>query len=297
MELANLWGRIPFNQDWQRSNIDPAVKEILTKLYGKYPEFSVSSGYRSPSYNKKIGGARRSEHTHGRAADIQLPSSWTEEQKSNFLTDALNSGFKRVIGYDKYPGMFHLDTNPKFGDNYFMWNKSSKNMGAAPGWYQRLAGGIPNVPSEPGTPGVRPDGINDFGFSNAIKARFDGPLPKFLGRVFDSQASARPYSGGSPGAQEGPGIPSGRPPIVPAEAASGALPVVQAEDILRGRGLDVGKANAYAPALMKALMPTAGSTARTQQGFPRPTPKPLMSPAGGGSGLSGLFSKLFGGIL
>ena len=48
--------------------------ELMNKLeqlraYGGFT-ISVNSGYRSPAYNKKIGGATNSQHTKGTAADI-----------------------------------------------------------------------------------------------------------------------------------------------------------------------------------------------------------------------------------
>lgn len=33
---------------------------------------TIISGYRSPDYNRKVGGARNSYHTQGKAADIQV---------------------------------------------------------------------------------------------------------------------------------------------------------------------------------------------------------------------------------
>ena len=46
---------------------------MLEKLRA-YGEFTIhiNSGYRSPSYNKKIGGASKSQHIYGTAADISV---------------------------------------------------------------------------------------------------------------------------------------------------------------------------------------------------------------------------------
>lgn len=43
-----------------------ALRERISK------PISVVSGYRSTAYNKKVGGARRSQHLYGKAADIKV---------------------------------------------------------------------------------------------------------------------------------------------------------------------------------------------------------------------------------
>ena len=54
-----------------KKNLEKLVKNILDPLrehYG-YP-IHISSGYRCPELNKKVGGTRTSQHLSGRAADI-----------------------------------------------------------------------------------------------------------------------------------------------------------------------------------------------------------------------------------
>ena len=50
--------------------------ELMAKLeklraYGGFT-IHINSGYRTPSYNKKIGGASHSQHIYGTAADISV---------------------------------------------------------------------------------------------------------------------------------------------------------------------------------------------------------------------------------
>ncbi len=45
--------------------------ERLRSLIGDRP-IIVHSGYRSPAYNQKVGGAKHSQHIHGKAADITV---------------------------------------------------------------------------------------------------------------------------------------------------------------------------------------------------------------------------------
>lgn len=51
------------------------VLEPLQTLLGNSGTLSVSSGYRCPQVNAKIGGASNSQHTKGQAADLLLKQS------------------------------------------------------------------------------------------------------------------------------------------------------------------------------------------------------------------------------
>ena len=57
------------------ANIEYLVKNVLQPLRDHYGvPIRVTSGYRSPALNRAIGGAAASWHSHGCAADIQIPS-------------------------------------------------------------------------------------------------------------------------------------------------------------------------------------------------------------------------------
>ena len=57
------------------ANIEYLVKNVLQPLRDHYGvPIRVTSGYRSPALNRAIGGASASWHSHGCAADIQIPS-------------------------------------------------------------------------------------------------------------------------------------------------------------------------------------------------------------------------------
>ena len=53
--------------------INPQLAEILQKIrnYFKVP-VTITSGHRTESYNKKVGGEKNSQHLYGAAADIQV---------------------------------------------------------------------------------------------------------------------------------------------------------------------------------------------------------------------------------
>ena len=53
-----------------KKNMNTLVDKILDPLREKVGAIRVNSGYRTPAYNKQIGGATNSQHCKGEAADI-----------------------------------------------------------------------------------------------------------------------------------------------------------------------------------------------------------------------------------
>jgi hypothetical protein len=75
----------------------------------------VSSGYRSAALNKRIGGAKTSDHLLGKAIDIdQDETSITNAQVFDFIKNNLK--FSQLIwefGTDKNPDWVHVSYDPK----------------------------------------------------------------------------------------------------------------------------------------------------------------------------------------
>jgi uncharacterized protein YcbK (DUF882 family) len=68
----------------------------------------VISGYRSPAYNKKIGGADHSFHMTGHAADIQVPG-MTPKQVHAKVLELIVAGKMHNGGVGVYPTFVHVD--------------------------------------------------------------------------------------------------------------------------------------------------------------------------------------------
>jgi uncharacterized protein YcbK (DUF882 family) len=49
----------------------------------------VNSGYRCSAHNRRIGGAHRSRHLEGRAADLAIPNGMTHEEFGNLCEEVI----------------------------------------------------------------------------------------------------------------------------------------------------------------------------------------------------------------
>lgn len=79
-----------------------SILELVRTKFGK--PVLINSGYRTPSYNRKIGGAEFSQHMYGRAADIVVKGV-EPEVVYNFLCEA----FPKSCGFGLYPSFVHVD--------------------------------------------------------------------------------------------------------------------------------------------------------------------------------------------
>ena len=81
----------------------------------------IVSGYRTPEYNRSIGGALRSYHLQGKAVDIKC-SKLTASQLHNRFSQLMASGIISDGGLGLYDSWVHYDHGP-VGRR---WNKQKK---------------------------------------------------------------------------------------------------------------------------------------------------------------------------
>ena len=96
-DIAKKYGIDNTPNEEVKKNLEKLVKNILDPLrehYG-YP-IHISSGYRCPELNKKVGGTRTSQHLSGRAVDVCMHDRALHRKIFNMIQE-LNLPFDQLI--------------------------------------------------------------------------------------------------------------------------------------------------------------------------------------------------------
>tara|TARA_R100001530_G_scaffold27366_1_gene21905 strand:- start:577 stop:960 length:384 start_codon:yes stop_codon:yes gene_type:complete len=80
--------------------------QILRQRIGK--PLRVVSGYRSPAYNKKCGGTKKSQHMQAKAADLRV-SGMSSDELHSIIVDAIKNDLIAPGGVGWYPSFVHYD--------------------------------------------------------------------------------------------------------------------------------------------------------------------------------------------
>lgn len=84
------------------------LRAAVSKKLGKDTPLKVLSGYRSPEHNEEIGGATKSEHTTGRAADVAVPKGLSQVDMYR-LAEGIPAFKDGGIGLYPDNGFVHVD--------------------------------------------------------------------------------------------------------------------------------------------------------------------------------------------
>ncbi|MCH1613038.1 MAG: D-Ala-D-Ala carboxypeptidase family metallohydrolase, partial [Flavobacteriales bacterium] len=68
----------------------------------------INSGWRCEEYNRKIKGAKRSQHLLGKAADIRIKD-LTPDEVANAIDKLQEGGFIKKGGLGRYNSFTHID--------------------------------------------------------------------------------------------------------------------------------------------------------------------------------------------
>lgn len=98
----------PYPAEWIASRLHPlcAALEVIRERAGG--AIKINSGFRSESYNRKIHGARLSQHVQGRAADITI-AGMAPAKVHALVLDLYRDGAIKIGGCGSYPGFTHVD--------------------------------------------------------------------------------------------------------------------------------------------------------------------------------------------
>lgn len=83
------------------------VLEHLREVLGNTP-VTITSGCRCTAHNRKVGGAPKSKHILGVAADIKVKG-----VKPNRVADTLEDLYPDRYGIGRYRGWVHIDVRTK----------------------------------------------------------------------------------------------------------------------------------------------------------------------------------------
>ncbi len=113
---------------WNEHEVPPKelwgnIIETLCFLEGMrilFGPIMVYSGYRTPEYNKAVGGAKNSQHMLFRAIDsAPVKHSLLRDYEREIHKAWLQDGRKRLMGIGGYKSFVHID----FGYRYRLWGK------------------------------------------------------------------------------------------------------------------------------------------------------------------------------
>lgn len=123
------------------ANLNPQLTALLEEFRRRYPDVAITSGYRSPEYNAKVGGAKGSQHLGGNAFDFSVKGLDEGQQKE--IAEFLRGRGARGFGYYPSSQSMHADLG---SPRYWGPNKSYTSLNQTPEWFQQFAGVRPAAP-------------------------------------------------------------------------------------------------------------------------------------------------------
>jgi len=94
-------------------NIVDLCRDVLQPIRDHYHKpVHITSGYRTPTYNRSVGGATKSQHMQGRAADITVAGVSTDDLFSFVKRFMKTRGKGGGVGYYRKSGFVHVDIRP-----------------------------------------------------------------------------------------------------------------------------------------------------------------------------------------
>jgi ADP-Ribosyltransferase in polyvalent proteins/Peptidase M15 len=225
----------------------------LVDAYGQ--PLTVTSSYRDPAHNERVGGAKDSQHTHGNAYDIDV-SGMSHEDRLALADMAWNAGFR---GFGFYDNSMHFDVGgsrawgPSYSrDSIPSWAQdwTSQRYGYASGGSvmtpeeieeQMLLQGQPNGENAAQS---ALDYVDKAGRIGGIAGRATGvPLGGTLGRKAAEYAAMSKFADGGSVSDPRSAFLEGNHPLVPEVLYHGTARDIRSFDPNAKRSYDIDPSN------------------------------------------------------
>lgn len=95
-----------------------AAFEAVRRAAGDTP-IAILSAYRTPEHNRRVGGARNSQHVQGRALDLRPPNGMTVDAFYRLIVGLARASVPSIRGIGKYKTFVHIDIRP--GAHLALW--------------------------------------------------------------------------------------------------------------------------------------------------------------------------------
>lgn len=89
-------------------NVKLLAENLQVLRYELGLPIKITSGYRSPEYNKRVRGAKNSQHLQAKAADIQI-AGLVPKQVYKTISKLIEAGYMKQGGLSCYKSFVHYD--------------------------------------------------------------------------------------------------------------------------------------------------------------------------------------------
>lgn len=102
----------PYPTEWRttRAVVLAAEFEAIRAEVGK--PITIGSAYRTRAWNRKVGGAKHSQHVEGRALDLYPPAGMSVNDLYVVCSRRARTAGSAIRGIGIYPTFVHIDVRP-----------------------------------------------------------------------------------------------------------------------------------------------------------------------------------------
>ena len=112
----------PYPAEWRETRAVHLANEFEAIRATVGRAITIGSAYRTPSHNRKVGGARKSQHVEGRALDLYPPKGMTVHDLHLICRRRAALAESAINGVGLYPTFVHIDTRPSPDGRITAWD-------------------------------------------------------------------------------------------------------------------------------------------------------------------------------